>query len=212
MALAVSGGVDSLAMVFLATEHNRRLKNRLQMKAIHVCLDTDGETRGLRSDIVDWLSDREAEVVQVPPRFDGAQKAPLDCYTCSRARRRTLIESAERMGARCVALGHHADDVVETWMLSLSYTGSGETMPPVRSYFDGVMRVVRPLYELRKREIRRLARLAEIPEPMGACGRESEARRNTIRAALAAFGRDQDLVRRQLYWAALRQLDPSGED
>jgi tRNA 2-thiocytidine biosynthesis protein TtcA len=212
--VAVSGGLDSLAMAFLLTEHNRRLKTPLRLTAVHVRLDADGRTGGLRPPITDWLGGLGLEAIEVLPRLDAVEEGGLDCFACARARRRTLLETAEQLNSNVVALGHHADDVVETWLLALCYTGTGETMPPVRSYFDGAVTIVRPLYELRKGELRRLARLAAIPEPMAACGREAEARRTTIREALAGFGRDQNLVRRQLFWAAVRQLDeaPVGEE
>ena len=140
------------------------------------------------------------------PRLDGSDDSNFGCFACSRARRRTLLEAAEGLGSNLVALGHHADDVVETWLLALFYTGTAEVIPPLRSYFEGAVTVVRPLYELRRRELQRLARLAGMPAPMGGCVREEEARRGKIRAALASFGRDQDVVRRQLYWAIVRQV------
>jgi tRNA 2-thiocytidine biosynthesis protein TtcA len=207
--LAVSGGVDSLAMAYLLGEHNRRLKDPLGLSAIHVRLDTDGPTEGLPEATVGWLGARNVDVLEVEGRRDGSEQLPLDCFACARARRRTILETADARGVRFVALGHHADDVVETWLLSLMYTGIPEVIPPVRPYFDGMVTVVRPLYELQRRELARLARLAEFPEPVARCGREDEARREKVRKALSALGRDQSLVRRQLYWAAVRGFEES---
>ncbi len=87
------------------------------------------------------------------------------------------------------------------------YTGNAESIPPVRSYFDGAVTIVRPLYELQRRELVRLGRLAGLPEPVARCRREGEARRERIRRVLSALGRDQSRVRRQLYWAAVRQYE-----
>ncbi len=207
--LAVSGGVDSLAMAYLVCEHNRRLKRQLKISAIHVCLDTDGPAKELSDSTAGWLRSRGLEVIEVEGRLDGSEELPLDCFACARARRRTLLEAAETQGASHVALGHHADDVVETWLLSLMYTGNAESIPPVRSYFDGAVTIVRPLYELQRRELVRLGRLADFPEPVTSCRREGEARRERIRQVLSALGRDQGLVRRQLYWAAVRQYEES---
>lgn len=209
--LAVSGGIDSLAMAYLACEHNRRMKRPLEFSVIHVCLDTDGPAKRLPESTAHWLRLRELEVIEVEGRMDGSEELPLDCYSCARARRRTLLEAAEAQGASYVALGHHADDVVETWLLSLMYTGHAESIPPVRSYFDGAVTIVRPLYELQRRELVRLGRLADFPEPVASCRREDEARRERIRRVLSALGRDQNRVRRQLYWAAVRQCEESDE-
>jgi tRNA 2-thiocytidine biosynthesis protein TtcA len=208
--LAVSGGIDSLAMTYLVSEHNRRLKRPLKMSAIHVRLDADGVAKELPGHTAEWLNSRGLEVIEVDGRLDGSEQLPLDCFACARARRRTLLEAAEARAASCVALGHHADDVVETWLLSLMYTGNAEAIPPVRTYFDGAVSIVRPLYELQRRELVRLARLADLPEPIARCRQEDEARRERVRQALSALGRDQHLVRRQLYWAAVRQYEAGG--
>jgi tRNA 2-thiocytidine biosynthesis protein TtcA len=208
--LAVSGGIDSLAMAYLVCEHNRRLKRPLKMSAIHVRLDADGVATELPSRTAEWLKSRGLEVIEVDGRLDGSERLPLDCFACARARRRTLLEVAEARAASCVALGHHADDVVETWLLSLMYTGNAEAIPPVRTFFDGAVSIVRPLYELQRRELVRLARLADLPEPIARCRQEDEARRERVRQALSALGRDQHLVRRQLYWAAVRQYEAGG--
>ena len=209
--IAVSGGIDSLAMAYLVCHHNRRLKSPLKVTAIHVCLDADGPARKLPDSTACWLRAREIEVIEVDGRLDGSEELPLSCFACARARRRTLLEAAEARGVRHIALGHHADDVVETWLLSLMYTGNSESIPPVRSYFDGAVTIVRPLYELQRRELVRLARLANFPEPVARCRREDEARRERIRRVFSALGRDQNLVRRQLYWAAVRQYEESEE-
>lgn len=209
--MAVSGGIDSLAMAYLVCEHNRRLKSPLRVTAIHVCLDADGPTGELPGSTVRWLRARKIDVVEVEGRLDGSEEPPLSCFACARARRRTLLETAEARSAGHVALGHHADDVVETWLLSLMYTGNGETIPPVRSYFNGAVTIVRPMYELQRRELVRLGRLADFPEPVARCRREDQARRERIRNMLSVLGRDQNLVRRQLYWAAVRQFEESVE-
>ena len=169
MMLAISGGIDSLSMAYLVGEHNRRLLRPLKLSAIHVRLDSDGPTDGLPDSTLGWLGSRELEVIEVEGRLDGSDQLPLDCFTCAQVGRRTLLEAAEVRGASYVALGHHADDVLETWLLSLMYTGTAETMPPVRSYFDGTVTVVRPLYELQRRELARLSRLAGFPDPVARC-------------------------------------------
>jgi tRNA(Ile)-lysidine synthase TilS/MesJ len=212
LVLALSGGTDSLAMAYLVGEHNRHLQDPLEISGVHVRLDAGGVTQSLPRAIHRWLERRGVEVLEVEARLDGCEKLPLDCFACARARRRTLLEFADARDASVVALGHHADDVVETWLLSLMYTGTAEVFPAVRSYFDGAVTVVRPLYELRRSELLRLARLADFPEPVARCRLEDEARRERVRKALSALGSDQNLVRRQLYWAAVREWSSAEPD
>lgn len=210
VALAVSGGLDSLAMAFLVGEFNRSVPAPLELRVLHVALDAGGETDGLPVSVRRWLSSRGLEVVEVRPRLEASQELPLSCFACARARRRTLLEAAEARGMTHVALGHHADDIVETWLMSLMYTGTAEVIPPVRSYFGDAVHLVRPLYELKRGELARLARLAEIPLLEASCPAEGETKRELVREALRALGRDQALVRRQLFWAAVRQVEQLG--
>ena len=151
--LAVSGGIDSLAMSFLVGEHNRRLRRPLEISAMHVRVDSNGATSGLPEATVRWMHERGIEVLELEARLDGSDESPLDCFARTRARRRTLLEAADARGAHYVALGHHADDVVEIWLLGLMYTGRPDTIPAIRSYFDGAVTVVRPLYEMQRGEI-----------------------------------------------------------
>ncbi len=178
---------------------------------LHVRLDSDGATPGVGEAVHDWFGDLGIQLVEVPARLDGGEELPLDCHRCATIRRRTLLEAAEARGCSHVALGHHADDVVETFLLSLFYTGNGALMPPVRSYFDGAMTLVRPLFEIQRRELERLARLGAFPVQPEGCRAAGEGRRQRVVSALAALGRDQRLVRRQLFWAVVRHGEQNQE-
>lgn len=212
VAVAISGGVDSLAMAYLLSRNNRTLRQPLDLRGCHVRLDATGPTEGASEEIRAFCADIGVRLDEIMPRFEATDEAPFDCYGCARVRRRTLLEAANAGGCSHLALGHHADDVVETWLLSLFYTGRGEALSPSRSYFDGTVTVVRPLYELRKAEIERLARLGTFPVATSGCSREVDARRRRVVDALSSLGRDQKLVRRQLFWAVVRQLKDAAVD
>ncbi len=209
VALGLSGGNDSLAMALLLGEHNRRLRPPMQLVGLHVRLDSDGVTAPLPEDHHSWCSKLGIEIAECLPRVDPGQDFPVKCFRCAQIRRRTLIEAADSRGCSHLALGHHADDVVETWLMSLFYTGTPEVLPPLRSYFADAVTVIRPLYELRRGEIRRLARLCGLPRPPTPCERDQRTRRGQVCAVLAALGRDQKRVRRNIFWKAVRQFAES---
>ncbi len=208
VALGVSGGHDSLAMVRLLVAHNASLRVPHPLYGLHVRLTADG-AEPLPKETVTWCRSLGVEVEEAAARLDPAETQPLDCFRCARVRRRTLLEAADARGCRALALGHHADDVVETFLLGLFYTGRGDVLAPARTYFSGSVRVVRPLYEIRRAEIRRLAAQSDFPPPPRACQRDDEsgARRGRVQRVLRALGHDEGRVRRQLFWAAVRQLD-----
>lgn len=206
LAVGVSGGADSLALARLLVAFNRTLRRPLELSAVHVRLDAAGVTAGLAPATRRYLEDLGLEVEEVAPRLERDEAPPFECFACARVRRRTLLEAANARGSSHLALGHHADDVVETWLIALLYTGTPEALAPCRSYFDGAVTVVRPAYELRRQELLRLNRLAGAPEAAPPCPREESSRRARVRAMLSALGPDERLVRRQLFWAAVRAV------
>ena len=212
LGVAVSGGADSLVLAELLRGLARGHPGGLELVAFHVALDGRGPTAGLDPQVGRWLERCGIPVKVLAPRFDGGHEAPEGCFACARIRRRTLLEGADAEGVRYLALGHHADDVVETWLMSLFFTGTPETLAPKRSYFGGAVTVGRPLYELRRREIARMARLCSLPVIASRCPVETAGtRREMVRRALQTLGTDERLVRRQLFWAAVRSLEEVGE-
>ncbi len=208
VAIGVSGGHDSLALLCLLVAHNKALRVPHPLHGLHVRLTADG-TEPLPAVTASWCRSLGVEIEDVAARLDPTETLPLECYRCARVRRRTLLETADARGCRVVALGHHADDVVETFLLGLLYTGRSDVLAPKREYFSGAVRLIRPLYEIRRAEIRRLAARWGFPPPPPTCLREEEDsdRRGRVQRMLRTLGHDEDRVRRQLFWATVHQLD-----
>lgn len=210
IALGLSGGLDSLVLVELMSRMKRQWHPALECVALHVRVDAEGSASVLSPQIRDWVESRGMELIEVDPRQD-IPSTGIRCFECSRIRRRSLFEEAEARACPLVALGHHADDVVETWLMSLFYTGSGDSLLPRRDYFDGAVSVIRPMIEIRRSEIERVARLADIPEPAPPCPEEAPGRRAKVAEALRSLRPDEKLVRRHLFWAAMRKIDAESD-
>ncbi len=208
ISIGVSGGRDSLALLRLLVAHNASLRVPHPLRGLHVRLTADG-TEPLPKETVSWCRSLGVEVEEVTARLDPTEKRPLECFRCARVRRRTLLEAADARGCPTLALGHHADDVVETFLLGLFFTGRSDALAPTRTYFSGTVRLIRPLYEIRRSEIRRLAARGGFPPPPPPCPREDEDsdRRGRVQRVMRALGHDEEQVRRQLFWAAVHQLE-----
>ena len=131
------------------------------------------------------------------------------CPVCSRLRRGVLYSFARRIDATKIALGHHADDAVETLFLNMFHGGRMKSMPPKLVSDDGNHVVIRPLYYVRERDIARWSRYREHPIiPCNLCGSQENLERPVIKRMLAEWdaiqpGRVNNIAR------AMRHVVPS---
>lgn len=155
--VALSGGKDSLCLLLMLHAISGRGFGKFELAAAHV----GGEFScgaGVNLEFLEGVC-RELGV----PLFvrESSQKLEtLECYSCSRERRRLLFEMAKEWGARHVAFGHHRDDSAETLMLNLLHKGEfAANLPKVEMEDYGVV-VIRPLIYCAEEEIRAFARIA----------------------------------------------------
>ena len=107
------------------------------------------------------------------------------CSLCSRLRRGHLYRVATDLGATKIALGHHRDDIIETLLLNLLFTGKLKTMPPKLRSKDGRHLVIRPLAAVREAELARYAELRAFPIiPCDLCGSQEGLKRKQAKEFL----------------------------
>lgn len=107
------------------------------------------------------------------------------CSLCSRLRRGVLYNTALELGATKIALGHHADDIVETAFLNMFHNGRLKSMPPKLVSDDGRNVVIRPLAYVREKLIKQYAELREFPIiPCNLCGSQQNLQRQSVKAML----------------------------
>ncbi len=106
------------------------------------------------------------------------------CFSCSRQRKRLLLETAELTGSNKVVLGHHKNDVVETLLLNQIYSREISTMSPKQALFKGSYQIIRPMYMIPEPMLVTYAKEQDIPAFDLRCDFERNTKRKYIKDLL----------------------------
>ena len=154
IAVCISGGKDSMLMAKCIQELQRH--SRIKFEAVFLVMDpgySEAHRRTLEENAAALnipLTFFETQIFDIVDQVSGGSP----CYLCARMRRGYLYNNAKELGCNKIALGHHYDDVIETILLSMFYSGEIKTMMPKlhSTNFEG-MELIRPMYMIREEHI-----------------------------------------------------------
>ena len=205
IAVAVSGGKDSLSLLRLLQLYRRTAGIDFELAGVHVLGDATG-AMALHQPLVDWLAAQGVPQRIVMPDLAADDLPPLSCQRCTWLRRKALFQAADGLGCNVVAFAHHADDAAQTTLLNLLYGGEANTLVPCADYFGGRFRLIRPLFYVPESELARFARASGFPPAPPACSRSDDSRRRRVAQMLKLLGRDYLIqARANLIKAGLRR-------
>jgi tRNA 2-thiocytidine biosynthesis protein TtcA len=185
--VCVSGGKDSYGLldVLLA------LRDRAPIPFDLVAFNLDQKHPGYPAEILPaYLRNRgvpfriaEQDTYSTVKRIVPEGKTM--CGLCSRLRRGVIYRVAQEMGATKIALGHHRDDILETFFLNLFYGAMVKAMPPKLASDDGRHIVIRPLAYVTEADLERYAQLKQFPIiPCDLCGSQEQLQRKQVKSML----------------------------
>jgi tRNA 2-thiocytidine biosynthesis protein TtcA len=141
--------------------------------------------------------------------MDKTPEGKTTCSLCSRLRRGTLYEAAKDLGCNKIALGHHRNDILETFFLNLFFAGKLETMPPKFKNDVGDLVVLRPLALCKESDIEAYAAFMNFPIiPCNLCGSQENLQRKKVKQMMANWKEDFP-NRNAIMMNALQNVSPS---
>ena len=206
--VAVSGGKDSFTLLCLLEELRGRAPVRFSLLATHVYLGQpefplERVETYLKKQGYDYYihHDRIAQIVHA--KSEPGRDA---CFLCSRMRRGVLYRLAPELGCNKIALGHHLDDLLETLLMNLLFSGQLCSMPARLFAKDGVNEVIRPMAYIEESDIICFASHMGFPVvPQSQCDKRASIQRREAKALIAKLSQEHPRLRRQML-AALRNV------
>ena len=186
--VAVSGGFDSLVLAWLLTDWRRKAPIEYELQAVHVdmapALEAPGAAAGR---VVAMVAEFGLDLQILPAKWrpdpqalhPGASGHDL-CFQCARSRRTQLFAYARERGCHKIALGHHRDDIIETFLLNLTCAGNLSTMLPRQDLFSGRLALIRPLAYVDKAEIEGLGLGLGLQPVRSSCPLSEKTRRQEM--------------------------------
>jgi len=201
--IAASGGKDSTVMAWALSSLKRSLKIDYELAALHISTDFCAccKKSALAKMLEDWGIPFTDLFVPVIGRLKPGRK--MNCYWCSTQRRTELLKYAVENGYNKIALGHHLDDIIETFFMNLCAKGQLSTMEVKIVYRKYPVTLIRPLALLEERQIIACAAERGILKAACTCPYGVNSGRRDMREKIAAFTGNSGAVKRRILAALL---------
>jgi tRNA 2-thiocytidine biosynthesis protein TtcA len=201
--VAVSGGKDSTVLAWALSSIRPALKFNYELAALHISTDFCFccKKTALSERLEEWNIPYNDLYVPVIGRLKEGRK--MNCYWCSTQRRTELLKYAVENGFNKIALGHHLDDIVETFFMNMCAKGTLLAMPVLLNYRKYPVSLIRPLALLEEKQVIACAAQQNILKNACTCPYGQNSKRRDIRKRISEFtsGKDSGDIKRRILQA-----------
>ena len=203
--IAASGGKDSSVMAWALSSLKKSLKINYELAALHISTDFCAccKKSELAKILENWDISFNDLPVPVISRLKPGKK--MNCYWCSTQRRTELLKYAVENSFNKIALGHHLDDIIETFFMNLCSKGELSAMPIKLVYRKFPVTLIRPLAYLEETQIINCAAEQDILKAACTCPYGAYSKRIDMRKKIAVFTNSSGAVKRRILQAVLVQ-------
>lgn len=205
IAVGVSAGKDSLTLLYALAALRRFYPVPFELIAITIDMGFDGMDFSPIADLCRAL-DVPYHVIptQISHIIFDVRKETNPCSLCAKMRRGSLHTAAKELGCSRVALGHHFDDVVETFMLNLFHEGRIGCFQPVTYLSRSDLYLIRPLIYCPEKDVRYFAGKVDLPVIKSPCPADGHTERESMKQLLRNLDREHKGLRYRIFGAIQR--------
>jgi tRNA 2-thiocytidine biosynthesis protein TtcA len=188
IAVGISGGKDSLALLYALSHLQKFYPKKFELVAITVSLGFDNFDLSSIQDLSESLGVPYHIVhTQIGEIVFDIRKEPNPCSLCAKLRKGALNEKAIELGCNKIAYGHHKEDLVETMLMSLFYEGRINTFLPVTHLQRKNLFVIRPLMFVPEMDIKGFKTRYNVPVVASPCPANGHTKREDIKQLLKSL-------------------------
>lgn len=209
--VCLSGGKDSYTLLSLLSA----LQKRAPIKFELIAMNLDQKQPGFPDTILpEYLKSHNVRYKIITEDTysivkDKIPEGKTTCSLCSRLRRGIIYRVARELGANKIALGHHKNDIVETFFMNMFFGSKLKAMPPKLISDDGTNIVIRPLSYIEEKDIVSFARVMNYPIiPCNLCGSQENLQRKKIKAMILGWEKENK-GRMNNIFKAITNIEPS---
>ena len=204
IAVGVSGGKDSLVLLVLLAGLKKYFHKKFELEAITIDMGLGMDYSAVQALCDKWEVPYTVVKTEIGPIIFDYRKEKNPCSMCSKMRRGALNQAIVDKGFNKLALGHHYDDAVETFMMSLIYEGRISCFQPVTNLDRTGVIQIRPMLYIHEKTVDNFAKRMELPVLENRCPVDKYTKREEIKQLVFDLSNTYPDLRERIFGAMQR--------